>query len=99
MQSSVVLVSAAEMIVVGCAGILTYLSYRAYRRTGSPSLRTLMVGLALVGWGGLLGGALYQFSSFGFTVSMGVESVFTALGFVLVIYALYAGEPHDGLTP
>lgn len=99
MQGSVVVVTAAEMITVGCTGILTYLAYRAYRRTGSPSLRTLMIGLACVACGAVLGGVLHQFWSFGFDVSVGVESVFTALGFVIVIYALYAGESHDGFAP
>lgn len=99
MQGSVVVVTAAKMIVLGCTGILAYLAYRAYRRTGSPSLRTLVVGLVFVAGGSLLGGMLYQFGPFGFDVSVGVESVFTALGFVVVIYSLYVGNAHDGFAP
>ncbi|WP_181685799.1 DUF7521 family protein [Halorhabdus salina] len=99
MQGSVVVVTAAKMIVLGCTGILAYLAYRAYCRTGSPSLRTLVVGLAFVAFGSLLGGALYQFGPFGFDVSVGVESAFTAFGFVIVIYSLYVGNASDGFTP
>jgi hypothetical protein len=89
MQSSVVVVTAAEMVVLGCTGLLAYLAYRAYRRTGSPSLCTLMIGLALVAFGSLLGGVLHQLGPYGFDVSVGVDSVFSAVGFVLVLYALY----------
>jgi hypothetical protein len=99
MQGSVVVVTAAKMIVLGCTGILAYLAYRAYRRTGSPSLRTLVIGLSLVACGSLIGGALYQFGPFSFDASVGIESAFTALGFVVVIYSLYVGNAHDGLAP
>lgn len=98
MQGSVVVVTAAEVVVLGCTGILAYLAFRAYRRTGSPSLRTLVIGLALVALGSLLGGILHQFGTFGFDESVGVDSVFTAIGFVIVLYALYADRPHDGFS-
>lgn len=99
MQSSVVVVTAAEMIVLGCTGILAYLAFRAYRRTGSPSLRTFMIGLALVAFGSLLGGVLHQFGAFSFDVSVGIDSAFTALGFVVVLYALYADSARDSFSP
>ncbi|WP_136688687.1 DUF7521 family protein [Halorhabdus amylolytica] len=99
MQSSVVIVTAAEMIVLGCTGILAYLAFRAYRRTGSPSLCTLMIGLALVALGSLLGGALHQFGAFSFDASVGIDSAFTALGFVVVLYALYADNAREGFSP
>ncbi|QGN07474.1 hypothetical protein Hrd1104_09235 [Halorhabdus sp. CBA1104] len=99
MQGSVVVVTAAKMIVLGCTGILASLAYRAYRRTGSSALCTLVVGLTFVACGSLLGGVLYQFGSLGFDVSIGVESAFTAFGFVVVIYSLYVGNARDGFTP
>ena len=95
MLHSVVVVTAAEMVILGCTGILTYLAYRAYRRTGSPSLCTLMIGLALVALGSLLGGALHQFGSFSFDASVGIDSALTAAGFVVVLYALYADEASE----
>lgn len=97
METSVVVIT-AELIVLGCAGLLSYLAFRAYRRTGSPSLRTLVIGLALVAGGSILGGVLHQVGSVSFDVSLGVDSAVTAVGFLVVIYAVFAGESGDGLT-
>ncbi|WEL17035.1 MULTISPECIES: hypothetical protein [unclassified Halorhabdus] len=99
MQSSVVVVTVAEMIVLGCTGILTYLAYQAYRRTGSTSLRTLTLGLGLVATGTLAGGLLHQFGSFDFGACIGIESSLSAAGFLVVLYALYVGDAGGGVTP
>lgn len=98
MESSVV-VTAAEIIVLGCTGILTFFAYRAYRRTGSQSLRTLMIGLGLVAGGSLLGGIVHQFGQYSFGASVGIDSVISALGFVVVLYALYVDGAQDGFSP
>jgi len=99
MESSVAIVTVAEVIVLGCTGILTYLAYQAYRRTGSPSLRTLTVGLGLVATSTLAGGLLYQLGFIEFDVCIGVESSLTAVGFLVVLYALYVGDTGGGVTP
>ncbi|MFB6201827.1 MAG: hypothetical protein ABEI98_07435 [Halorhabdus sp.] len=98
MQGSVVVVTAAEMIVLGCTGILAYLAFRAYRRTGSPSLRTFTVGLVMVAVGSVLGGILHQLGVCSFDVSVGVDSALSALGFVIVLYALYVDGTGGGLS-
>jgi hypothetical protein len=99
MQSSVAIVTVAEVIILGCSGILTYLAFRAYRRTGSPSLRTLTFGFGFVAAGTLAGGLLHQFGVIGFDVCIGVESSLSAVGFLVVLYALYVGDADNGVTP
>lgn len=99
MQSSVAIVTATEMIVLGCSSILTYLAYRAYRRTGSASLRTLTVGLGLVAIGTLVGGLLHLVGFVDFDACIGVESSLTAAGFLVVVYALYVGDAGGDVTP
>ena len=70
--------------------LLTYLSWRAYRRTGAPALRALTVGIGLVTTGAVVGGLLHQFLGIGIVAAAGVQSVFTATGFAVLTYSLYA---------
>jgi hypothetical protein len=81
-----------------CGGTVTLLAWRAYRRTSSPALRALAAGLSLVTAGALLAGGLHQFLSVGFETSVGVQSTFTALGFVILAYSLYARWEPAGRT-
>lgn len=97
-RSSVVVVTIAEMIVLGCAAILTYLAYRAYRRTGSSSLRTLTLGFGLVTAGTLAGGLLHQAGLVDFDACIGVVSSLTAVGFLVLLYALYVGDAEGGFA-
>jgi len=70
--------------------LLTYLSWRAYRRTGAPALRALAAGIGLVTAGAVVGGILHQFVDIDLVVAVSVQSVFTAAGFAFLTYSLYA---------
>jgi len=70
--------------------LLTSLSWRAYRRTGAPALRALTVGIGLVTAGAVVSGALHQFADIGLVLAASVQSVFTAAGFAVLTYSLYA---------
>ncbi|QSG12267.1 DUF7521 family protein [Halapricum desulfuricans] len=74
-------------------GLITYLSYRAYRRTGSPALRALSIGFGLVTTGALLAGVtniLLHDISIG--VSLAIESGLTTAGFAVIVYSLYTQD-------
>ncbi|QCC52682.1 DUF7521 family protein [Halapricum salinum] len=73
-----------------CGGTVTLLARRAYHRTQSPALGALTAGLGLVTAGALLAGGLHQFLGIGFATSVGVQSTFTAVGFAILAYSLYA---------
>lgn len=81
-------------LVLGAA--ITYFSFRAYRRTGASSLRALTVGFGVVTLGALLAGALDLVETVGIvsnldsTWALAVESVFTAVGFAIILYSLYS---------
>lgn len=89
-----IVVAKALTLVLG--GLVTYFSYRAYRRTRSRALRSLAVGFAVVTLGSLFAGVLDQvlpmaFGSLdGFLVGVLVESWLTAIGFGVILYSLYA---------
>ena len=77
---------------------VTALAFRAYRRTGSKSLRLLGLGLGLVTFGTLVGGLLHQVTSASLLASIAVYSVFTAVGFVTLSYSLYVGPESNTVT-
>jgi hypothetical protein len=70
--------------------LITFLSFKAHRRTGSPALRALSVGFGLVTIGALLAGVGHQFTSLSLTHSVVIESALTFLGFAVIVYSLYA---------
>lgn len=89
-STTVVFTNTATLL---CGGLITYLAFRAFERTRSPSLYSLALGLGLVTLGALAGGFSHQFTSLGFEASLAVQSSFSALGFVTMAFSLYAGHP------
>lgn len=85
---SYVMLTKAITILAG--GFVTLLAYRAYTRTGAPALRALTAGLGLVTTGGFVGGAVHQLANLPIVVAVGIQSTFTALGFIVLAYSLYA---------
>jgi threonine/homoserine/homoserine lactone efflux protein len=93
MDGSMALLTAAKVVTLSFGGILTLLSVRAYRRTGSPALRALAIGIGLVTTGAILGGALHQILGLTLETSATLQSVFTAIGFGVLTYSLYTKSP------
>jgi len=87
-QTTVVLV-AAKTATLAFGSALTYLSYRAFRRTNSHALRALAIGIGLLTLGALLAGVLHQFAGISLRASVGIHSVFTAVGFAIMTYSLF----------
>lgn len=93
---STVLLVAAKTVTLLCGAVLTYLTFRAYRRTASPAMRALWVGISFVTAGAVFAGSLHQLLEFPFATSVAVESVFTATGFAILTYSLYTTQPSEG---
>ncbi|WP_251343173.1 DUF7521 family protein [Haloplanus halophilus] len=70
--------------------LITYLSLKAYRRTGASSLRALAIGFGLVTVGALLAGVGHQFTALSLASSVVIESGLTLVGFAVIVYSLYA---------
>jgi len=85
-----VAIVALKTITLVLGGLITYLSYRAYRRTGAPSLRYLSIGFGIVTLGSLLAGVVDQVLQLGFQFGQVVESALVALGFAVIVYSLYS---------
>jgi hypothetical protein len=85
-QTVVVAIKTLTLIL---GGLITYLSYKAYRRTDAPALRALAVGFGFVTLGAILAGVMDQLSPFGLAYSVALESSLTLLGFAVITYSLY----------
>jgi hypothetical protein len=70
--------------------LITFLSFKAHRRTGSPALRALTIGFGLVTIGALLAGVGHQFTALSLAESIVIESSLTFFGFAVIVYSLYA---------
>ncbi|WP_335999192.1 DUF7521 family protein [Halorientalis halophila] len=93
MYANAALLTVAKTATLLFGGILTLLSLRAYRRTGSPALRALTVGIGLVTIGAILGGVLHQLFGLPLRTGASFQSVFTAIGFAILTYSLYTDSP------
>lgn len=88
---------AAEMVIFVCGGVLSSLSYRAYRRSRSRALGALFSGLLLVTIGALLGGAFLSMGVLDVAEAASASAALVALGFLVVTYSMYV-DSHAGLS-
>jgi uncharacterized membrane protein YfcA len=98
--SAVIVAANTVTLVVG--GAIALFALRAYRRTGLAELRALTVGLGLVVAGALVGGLLHQVAAAPLLQGVAIQSVLTALGFLVLGYSLAAETATEGplaLTP
>jgi len=86
------LIIALKTLTLVLGGLITYLAYKAYRRTGARSLAALAFGFAIVTLGTLLAGIVDQVLQAGFQAGLLIESALVAVGFAVIVYSLYANE-------
>jgi hypothetical protein len=82
----------AKALIVALGSAITVLAYRAFRRTGSPAMRSFTAGFGAVTFGGVLGGSLNQFLDVSLRKALLVQSVVTALGLAILFASLYLEE-------
>lgn len=70
-------------------GVVTYFSFKAYRRTGRRALGALALGFALVTAGILSAGFLFEFLGRSLALGILVESLVVLAGFTVIAYSLY----------
>lgn len=81
---------ALKTVTLLLGGLITFLAYRAYHRTGARPLKLLAAGFAVVTLGSLLAGAVDLRMVADRQTALLVESATTALGFAVIVYSLYA---------
>jgi hypothetical protein len=82
-------VIALKTLTLLLGGVITYLSFKAYRRTGSNALRALALGFGFVTLGSLLAGVSDQVVRLDTGAVLLIESALAAVGFAVIVYSLY----------
>lgn len=84
----VLLMAIVKTIIAILGGLITFFSFKAYRRTQEASLGYLTAGFGLVTLGAILGGLLFEILNVELATGVLIEGVFVAFGFVLIAYSL-----------
>ncbi|MFA9416349.1 hypothetical protein [Natrinema sp. HArc-T2] len=75
------------VLVVG--SVITYFSFKAYRRTRQRALGCLTAGFGLVTLGFVLAGMLYELLGVHLVTGILLESLLVLAGFLVIAYSLY----------
>lgn len=87
---AVTLLVALKTVVLVVGGLITYFAARAYRRTRARSIGALALGFGIVTLGALVSGVADQLLGIEMTWVFVLESALTAVGFLVILYSLYA---------
>jgi divalent metal cation (Fe/Co/Zn/Cd) transporter len=85
-----VVVASLKTLTLVLGGTITFYALRAYRRTGSPALRALSIGFGAITVGAIVAGIADQLLPLDPSLALVIESVFTTLGFGVILYSLFA---------
>lgn len=77
-----------KTLVMLVGGVVTYLSYSAYRRTADRSLRLLAVGFGLITGGTLLAGFTFELLGVSLGIGIVLESLFVLAGLSVIALSL-----------
>lgn len=82
-------IAVVKFVILLIGGGITYIAFKAYRRTGEDSIRVMGIGFGVITLGALLTGVANQFFSVSLARGVLVNSVFVALGLAVIMYSLY----------
>jgi len=91
--TTTMLIIGFKTLTLVLGGLITFLAFKAYRRTGARSLGALSLGFAIVTLGTFLAGVVDQVLAAGFLAGLLIESALIAAGFLVIVYSLYTTKP------
>jgi hypothetical protein len=83
-------IAALKTVTLLLGAMITFFSYKAYRRTGARPLGLLALGFAIVTLGGMIAGVFDLGLSLQREYAIIAETGLMALGFAVIVYSLYA---------
>ncbi|MBX0324914.1 hypothetical protein EGH21_17950 [Halomicroarcula sp. F13] len=89
MNGVITAIAVVKFVILLLGGGITYIAFKAYRRTGEDSLRVLGVGFGIITLGAILTGVANQFFSVGLALGVLINSLFVALGLAVIMYSLH----------
>ena len=88
MDGFTLLIAVTNTVTLLAGGLIALLAFRAFRRTETLALRAVAVGFVFIVAGTALGGLLHLLSA-QVVLGVTVQSLFTAIGLVFILYSLY----------
>jgi uncharacterized membrane protein YjjP (DUF1212 family) len=79
-----------QLIALFLGAFIVYLAYRGYRRNASKPLLFVALGFAFITAGTFLEGLMFVVLGSDILVAIAIEGVMTVIGFVAIIYSIYA---------
>jgi hypothetical protein len=89
MNGIITAIAATKAIILFLGGGITYIAFKAYRRSDDLSIGVLGIGFGVITVGALLTGIANQFFSVALEIGVLVNSVFVAVGLAVIMYSLY----------
>lgn len=80
---------ATKTVILFLGGGVTFIAFKAYRRTGTESLRVLAIGFGIITLGALLAGIAHQVVDVSLEAGVLVNSLLVAIGLAVILYSLY----------
>lgn len=88
-EASTAILAGVRTLVLVLGLAIAIVSYRAYRRTGTPYLRDVSIGFAIVAIGVFSEGVLFELFDWDLVDVHIIESLLVALGFAIILYSFY----------
>ena len=89
MNGIITAIAVVKFVILLLGGGITYIAFKAYRRTGEDSLHVLGIGFGVITLGALLTGVANQFFSVSLELGVLANSIFVALGLAVIMYSLH----------
>jgi hypothetical protein len=82
----------AKLVTMALGFLIAYQAYVAHRRSGSESMLYVAVGFALISFGAVIEGILFDVVGLTLHDSGTIATAFVAIGMLSVLYALYGRD-------
>ena len=84
----------AKLVTMVLGFLIAYQAYRGYRRSNSQSMLYLAVGFAIISFGAIVEGILFDVVGLTFHNAGTVATTIVAIGMLTILYALYGRDPQ-----
>lgn len=82
----------AKLVTMALGFIIAFQAYRGYRRSNSQSMLYLAVGFAVISFGAIVEGILFDIVGLTFHNAGTVATAIVAIGMLTILYALYGRD-------
>lgn len=89
MTEIMIAIIVVKSVILLLGGGITYIAFKAYRRTGAASLQMMGAGFGIITLGAFVTGIANQFLSVSLDAGVLINSIFVAVGLAVIMYSLY----------